>query len=224
MPLRAEFQRCPAIGNRNSTPSSMTIGPASEVRGSAYYSGKRAIAGRRRSSDPLRRSNWRPRRSAGPVGEDPTRIANPVYQELQLHGPVTGSSLCLLLTGLSSNHHFSAAVTLSMDPARPGRVALDFDVADRCRSAVESLAATYLVAAHFGCADRPPIPIGLSGTSDRRLSGDSSWRQGRRPRWQSLKPAGGRLGSRSSLRSNPDRSPIACAMAGDGRAPSALTR
>ncbi len=80
----------------------------------------------------------------------PLRIANPVYQEVQLHGPVTGSSLCLLLTGLSSNHHFSAAVTLSMDPLAPGRVALDFDVADRCRSAVESLAATYLVAVTSG--------------------------------------------------------------------------
>ncbi len=73
------------------------------------------------------------------------RVASPVYQELQLHGPGTGRSLCLLLTGSFFKHHFSAAVTLAMDPQRAGRIRLDYDVADRCRSPVESLAATYLV-------------------------------------------------------------------------------
>ncbi len=77
--------------------------------------------------------------------EDPAHVVDPVYQELQLHGPETGSSLCLLLTGLSFKHHFSAAITLAADPRRTGRVLLDVDVADRCRSHVESVAATYLV-------------------------------------------------------------------------------
>jgi hypothetical protein len=74
---------------------------------------------------------------------DPLRIANPVYQEVHLHGPAVGSALCLLLTGRAFDHHFSAAVTLSRDPARPASIVVDFDVADRCRSAIESLAATY---------------------------------------------------------------------------------
>jgi len=50
-----------------------------------------------------------------------------------------------LLTGLSFSHHFSAAMTLSRDPRHPSGIVLEFDVADRCRSPVESLAATYLV-------------------------------------------------------------------------------
>jgi hypothetical protein len=85
-----------------------------------------------------------------PDSVDSARVANPVYQEVQLHGPASGLSRCLLLTGLSSHHHFSAAVTLSMNPLRTGRVLLDFDVADRCRTHVESLAATYLVGLDSG--------------------------------------------------------------------------
>lgn len=83
--------------------------------------------------------------SAPPGDEDPARVVSPVYQELQLHGPETGPSLCLLLTGLFFQHHFSAAVTLSRDPVQGRGVFLDLDVADRCRSRVECLAATYLV-------------------------------------------------------------------------------
>jgi hypothetical protein len=83
--------------------------------------------------------------TARPATEDPARVASPVYQDLQLHGSDTGRSLCLLLTGLFFKHHFSAAVTLATDPQRAGRILLDYDVADRCRSPVESLAATYLV-------------------------------------------------------------------------------
>ena len=70
-----------------------------------------------------------------------------------MHGPTTGSSLCLLLTGLSFSHHFSAAVTLSRDPQHRGGLLLDFDVADRCRSPVESLAATYLVGLDSGALE-----------------------------------------------------------------------
>lgn len=84
------------------------------------------------------------------ASEDAARVAHPVYQEVQLHGPADGPSLCLLLTGLWSHHHFSAAVTLSRDPAEAGRMALDFDVADRCRRHVESLAATYVIALDSG--------------------------------------------------------------------------
>ena len=39
----------------------------------------------------------------------------------------------------------SAVVTISDDPERAGGVIVDFDVADRCRAEVASLAATYLV-------------------------------------------------------------------------------
>jgi hypothetical protein len=105
-------------------------------------------------------------------GEDPARVPHPVYQELQLHGPTSGSSLCLLLTGLSFNHHFSAAVTLSMDPDLPGGILLDFDVADRCRSPVESLAATYLVgldSGALGAADPGRIAWDVATPSPGRL-------------------------------------------------------
>jgi hypothetical protein len=96
-----------------------------------------------------------------------SRDANPVFQEVQLHGPVDGHRVCLLLTGLASNHHFSAAVTLSMDPLEPGSVLLDFDVADRCRSPVAGLVATYIVAHQPGLrvaadADRVAWDVGTS--------------------------------------------------------------
>ena len=41
---------------------------------------------------------------------------------------------CLLLTGTYFQHHFSAAVTLGIDPERPDSPVLDVDVADRCRA------------------------------------------------------------------------------------------
>jgi hypothetical protein len=66
----------------------------------------------------------------------------------------------LLLTGLYFSHHFSAAVTFSTDPHLPAGDSLEFDVADRCRSPVESLAATYLVGLDSGAleaADRGRI-------------------------------------------------------------------
>jgi hypothetical protein len=107
-----------------------------------------------------------------PGGEDPARVAHPVYQEVQLHGPASGSSLCLLLTGLSFSHHFSAAVTLSRDLGCPGCVLLDFDVADRCRTPVESLAATYLVGLGSGsieAADPDRIAWSPGPTAPGRL-------------------------------------------------------
>jgi hypothetical protein len=54
------------------------------------------------------------------------------------------------LTGRSSHHHFSAAVSLRDDPRQPDCLEIDFDVADRCRAPLDSLAATYRVGASGG--------------------------------------------------------------------------
>lgn len=82
-----------------------------------------------------------------PDHADPTRIVSPVYQELQRHlfAGDGGRGICVLLTGHLFQHHFSAAVSFSRDPADPRRIVLDVDLADRCRAPVASLAATYLV-------------------------------------------------------------------------------
>jgi len=76
----------------------------------------------------------------------PGRVMSPVYQEIHRHHLAGGAGLCCLLTGLMFQHHFSAVVTLLADAAQPGIALLEFDVADRCRARVETLAATYLVA------------------------------------------------------------------------------
>jgi hypothetical protein len=88
-----------------------------------------------------------------PERDDPARIVSPVYQELHRHEPASDKTegVCLLLTGHFFQHHFSAAISLFRDADRPGFVVLDFDVADRCRSPVESLAATYVV--HLGSSE-----------------------------------------------------------------------
>jgi hypothetical protein len=80
-----------------------------------------------------------------PERDDDARVVSPVYQELQRHDILDAPGLCALLTGQHAQHHFSAAVSLFCDVAQPDRLVLDIDVADRCRAAVESLAATYLV-------------------------------------------------------------------------------
>jgi hypothetical protein len=77
-----------------------------------------------------------------PAPEHSTRAVSPVYQAAQRHERVQGSGLCLLLTGLVFEHHFSAAVCLRDHPA--GAV-LEFDIADRCRAPVDRLAANYLI-------------------------------------------------------------------------------
>ncbi len=77
--------------------------------------------------------------------QDPARLINPVYQEAHLHRPDDDSNPCLLMTGRAFDHHFSAAITLASDPARSSRISLDMDVADRCRSPVQLLSATYIV-------------------------------------------------------------------------------
>ncbi len=110
---------------------------------------------------------------------DPARVMSPVYQELQRHEPPGGTGLCLLLTGLWFGHHFSAAVSLTADPEQSEAVTLDFDVADRCRATVESLAATYVVplgSGTLGEAAPDRIVWNLDGQHPGRLEllGDSS--------------------------------------------------
>jgi hypothetical protein len=85
-----------------------------------------------------------------PDRSDPCRIVSPLYQDIQRHQGAAGSGLCLLLTGTLYKHHFSAAISLVHDPDRPEGMMLDVDVADRCRSPVENLAATYTVGLDSG--------------------------------------------------------------------------
>jgi hypothetical protein len=85
-----------------------------------------------------------------PEQVSPERISSPLYQELCRHDRAGDSSLWLLLTGHLFAHHFSAAVNLYVEARHPDRLVIDFDVADRCRSGVETLAATYQVGLHPG--------------------------------------------------------------------------
>ena len=107
-----------------------------------------------------------------PDRDHPSRVVSPVYQELQRHQGAIGSIVCLLATGTLYQHHFSAAISLKSDPDRPGGLTLDFDVADRCRSPVESLAATYTVWLDSGALARAgPEGIGwdINGGKAGRL-------------------------------------------------------
>lgn len=85
-----------------------------------------------------------------PERDDPGRVVSPVYQDVQHHQNAPGSGLCLLLTGTLHKHHFSAVISLGHDPDRPEEMMFDVDVADRCRSPVEYLAATYTVGLDSG--------------------------------------------------------------------------
>jgi hypothetical protein len=75
----------------------------------------------------------------------PARITSPVYQEIHRHDRAGQEGLCYLLTGLVFQHHFSAVVTLRADAADPLALVLEFDVADRCRAEIKTMAATYQV-------------------------------------------------------------------------------
>ncbi|MDG3006378.1 hypothetical protein [Paludisphaera mucosa] len=80
----------------------------------------------------------------GPDAGDPSQVLSPVYQEVQHHAfDDDDRRVRLLLTGLLHRHHFSAVLTVSTDD--DGGAAIEFDVADRCRDVVSSLAATYEV-------------------------------------------------------------------------------
>lgn len=97
---------------------------------------------------------------------DASTVVSPAYQEIQPHslGDQPDSPLCVLLTGKLFEHHFSAAVTFSINPARPGGVVVDWDVADRCRSPVSYLAATYQTPLGPGdLADAGPYAIRWNG-------------------------------------------------------------
>jgi hypothetical protein len=72
--------------------------------------------------------------------DDPARVVSPVFQDLQNHAVESG--LCALLTGQATPHHFSGVVTAHREG--PCYV-IDVDIADRCRTPIEFLAATYLV-------------------------------------------------------------------------------
>src|SRR5262249_8957823 len=78
---------------------------------------------------------------------DPKRVSNPTYQEFVTHElPKTQvPGICALLTGSCLAHHFSAVFSLHGDPDEPERVVFEVDLADRCRTPVEKLAATYIV-------------------------------------------------------------------------------
>lgn len=70
----------------------------------------------------------------------PDRVVSPSYQDLHLHegdGPPR-----FLLVGQAGPHHFSAVFTVSESE---GGALVEVDVADRCRSAVSGLGATYVV-------------------------------------------------------------------------------
>ena len=80
---------------------------------------------------------------------DASRVLSPVYQEVQHHAfDDDERRVRLLLTGLLDRHHFSAVLTVSVDEG--GATTIDFDVADRCREPVASLAATYDVSLGAG--------------------------------------------------------------------------
>jgi hypothetical protein len=107
-----------------------------------------------------------------PARDSPARVVSPVYQEVHHHELAGGSGRCLLLTGRSFQHHFSAAVTMRFDDEMPGSLVADFDIADRCRTAVDSLAATYLAALDSGAlidADPTVIRWNVSGAAVGRL-------------------------------------------------------
>jgi hypothetical protein len=108
-----------------------------------------------------------------PARDQPGRVVSPVYQDIQRHQGAEGSGLCLLATGTLYQHHFSAVVALEDDPGRPGGLVVDVDVADRCRRAVESLAATYTVRLDSGAlvaAGPEAIEWEIGGGSGFRLA------------------------------------------------------
>jgi hypothetical protein len=107
-----------------------------------------------------------------PDHDDPSRVVSPVYQESHRHESGAHPGLCLLLTGTFFQHHFSAAVTLGIDPERPDSPVLDVDVADRCRGNVAILAATYTVRLDSGAltaASSQAITWDAFGPDDIRL-------------------------------------------------------
>ena len=107
-----------------------------------------------------------------PQRDQPSRVVSPAYQDVQRHETAIAGSLCLLLTGTLFRHHFSAVVSLGPDHGRPDEIILDIDVADRCRTPVDFLAATYTVNLDSGAiadAGRQAIAWDKIGRSQCRL-------------------------------------------------------
>jgi hypothetical protein len=87
------------------------------------------------------------------AAESPLRVLGPVYQEVQVKNE--GDSVVALAVGQAGPHHFAAAVRVrhqytETEPTRAAGLVLSksvisFDVADRCRSAVESFDCRYVV-------------------------------------------------------------------------------
>ena len=77
--------------------------------------------------------------------DDSARVVSPAYQQIHLHEE--GGVPMVLLVGQSGPHHFSAsfAVRSLLDA-----IAVEVDVADRCRAEVAALACTYVVEATSG--------------------------------------------------------------------------
>jgi hypothetical protein len=77
-------------------------------------------------------------------GRDELAVVSPTYQEVQVAPGAREDQLALMLVGAFGRHYFAATVTVAANP----RGLLDhtqfvFDVVDRCRLRIRSLAATY---------------------------------------------------------------------------------
>jgi hypothetical protein len=116
-----------------------------------------------------------------PERDSSSQVVSPVYQEVHLHELVGDGRRCLLATGRSFEHHFSAAVTPSCELDANVWTSVEFDVADRCRASVECLAATYLVRLDGGAL------VGADHSSSWPILPQ---------RWPWLRPAGRPPGSR----------------------------
>lgn len=76
-----------------------------------------------------------------PERDDPARVVSPAYQQAHVETGPDGIAR-MLLVGQSGPHHFSAAFAITADETS---TLLDADVADRCRTPIAALAATYQV-------------------------------------------------------------------------------
>ena len=70
------------------------------------------------------------------------RVVSPTYQQIHLEEDRARQIVRAFLVGQAGPHHFSAVFEAA---ERPHGAVIDVDAADRCRTPVEYLAATYLV-------------------------------------------------------------------------------
>lgn len=77
---------------------------------------------------------------------EPDRVVSPTYQEIQVPPAPAADTAKILLLGRFGAHHFAASVTFVARRVGPlPHAQAVFDIADRCRSTVRSLAATYAI-------------------------------------------------------------------------------